>query len=85
MVCAQGMDYDVQEGECKFCKLELVYRKDNMVDHLGYQNNNGKMWGVALCQHQGPVIKAIFSRCYSVWPASLDEVLDDYVTTKGTM
>ena len=29
--------------ECKFCKLELAYRKDRMIAHLGYKKNNGKM------------------------------------------
>jgi hypothetical protein len=61
-------------------KLLVTY---GIVAHLGCKINNGKMWGVASCQHQGPVVKAMFSRCGSVWPTCSDEVLDDYVMARG--
>lgn len=71
--------------ECIFCKLRLVHRKENIVAHLGCKINNGKMWGVASCQHQGLVVQAMLSRCGSVWPACSNQVLDDYGMARGTM
>ena len=62
--------------ECKFCNLELLYEKDPMVPHLGYKKF-GKMQGVALCQCQGPIFKALFSRCNGVWPVVLDDYIKD--------
>ena len=50
-----------KEVECKFCKLAWVFVKDHMVAHLG--------GGVTLCQYQGSIFKAIFTRCGGVWPA----------------
>ena len=35
--------------ECKFCKLELIYRKDRMIVHLGNKENDDKMQGMTLC------------------------------------
>ena len=36
--------------ECRFYKLELVYKKYHVVAHLRIHNNNGKMQGMALYQ-----------------------------------
>jgi hypothetical protein len=69
--------------ECKFCALELVYRKDRMVAHLGYKKNDGKMRGVALCQRQGPIVKSLFSRCGGSWPPIPDDFVDEYVEDGG--
>lgn len=43
LVCAQGIGSN--KVECKFCKLELVYKKDNIVVHLGYKKNDDKIRG----------------------------------------
>lgn len=50
-----------------------------MVARLGYKKNDSKMRGVALCQGHGPVVKALFVMCGSMWLAILDEVLNDYI------
>lgn len=45
LVCAQEVGPTSKKMECKFCKLELVYRKDRMVAHLGYKKNDDNMRG----------------------------------------
>lgn len=50
-----------------------------MVARLGYKKNDSKMRGVALCQGHGPVVKALFVMCGSMWLAILDEVFNDYI------
>lgn len=44
--------------------------KDRMLVHLGCNKNDGKMPGVALCQHQGLICRAVFSviRYHCFWP-----------------
>lgn len=46
--------------------MELVYRMDHVVTHLGYNKNDGKIHGVALFQRQGPIVKALFTTCGGV-------------------
>lgn len=48
---------------------------------FGIQKNEGKMQGVALYQHQGQVVKALFAKCgiKLIWMAMPNELLDDYV------
>ena len=38
-----------KKAECKFCNLELPYRRDCIVAHLEYKNNDNKMRGGGHC------------------------------------
>ena len=57
--------------ECKFCKLELVYKNDHMGTHLENKKNNGKMRGGGGFGHcvnaKGQLSKTLFSRWGIVW------------------
>jgi len=54
--------------ECKFCGDVILYHKDIMLFHLGYQYDGNGQARVAVCLKGHPRMKALFARCVGLVP-----------------
>ena len=54
--------------ECKFCKLELMYKKDRKIAYLRYKKNDNKIKGDDIVLMSKFNVRPLFSKCRGVWP-----------------
>jgi hypothetical protein len=59
--------------QCKFCSLQFIYRKDMMLNHLGYYPHGGGKGGVGLCAKARLQVRALFVRCGGNVLVALDD------------
>lgn len=58
---AQRVDSNIQGGRVQILQVGMSVCEGPYGCPFG--------WGVTLCQYQGSIFKAIFTRCGGVWPA----------------
>ena len=54
-----------------------------MVVFFGYKKRTMVRCGVTLYKHQGPIVKALFSKCEGLWATILNDVLLEYGEDMG--
>jgi hypothetical protein len=54
--------------ECKFFKLELMYKKDRMIAYLRYKRIDNKIRGDDIVSMSKVDVRPLFSKCGGVWP-----------------